>query len=114
MWRETLKDFSAQEFEQALAYLVKNPPKYELEDGTIQTWRGMPKLPDVLWAIDEAREQARQQARERESQRRAAEWRELEKRRAEHPEEFMGWGEFIRRLKEEKPELLGMIESKSI
>jgi len=93
IWAETLKDYSFQEFDRAMKHLVANPPKYELEDGTIQVWRGMPKLPDVIDVMLDLREQAVQEARKRESERESREFAELEKRRAEHPEEFIGMKE---------------------
>lgn len=93
MWRETLKDYSVQEFEAAFADLVRHPPKYELEDGSIQVWRGMPKLPDVVNVMLDLRDKAVQDARRREKLRRDQESAEAEKRRAEHPEEFIGMKE---------------------
>lgn len=105
LWRETLKDYSYQEFNQAMTHLISNPPKYELEDGSIQVWRGMPKLPDVVDVMLDLREKAVQEARKRESDRQSREFAELEKRRAAHPEEFMGWGDFVKRVTEEQPEL---------
>jgi hypothetical protein len=105
MWRETLKDYSVQEFETAFAELVRYPPKYQLEDGSVQVWRGMPKLPDVVNVMLDLRDKAVYEARKRESERRRMEFAALEKRRAEHPEEFMSWGDFCARLKTEKPEL---------
>jgi len=93
IWAETLKDYSFQEFDQAMKHLVANPPKYELEDGTIQVWRGMQKLPDVVDVMLDFREQAVLDARKREHELRRKEFAILEKRRAEHPEEFIGMHE---------------------
>jgi hypothetical protein len=76
-----------------MTHLISNPPKYELEDGSIQVWRGMPKLPDVVNVMLDLRDKAVQDARKRESQRESRELAELEKRRAEHPEEFIGMKE---------------------
>jgi hypothetical protein len=76
-----------------MTHLISNPPKYELEDGTIQVWRGMPKLPDVVDVMLNLREEAVQDARKRESDRQTKEFAELEKRRAAHPEEFIGMKE---------------------
>lgn len=111
IWAETLKEYSFQEFDRAMKHLIDNPPKYELDDGSIQVWRGMPKLPDVVDVMLGLRERAIQEASRRESERQTREFAELEKRRAEHPEEFMSWGQFCERLKADKPELaakLGM------
>jgi len=99
MWRETLKGYSYQEFERAMNRLVSNPPKYELDDGTIQVWRGMPKLPDVIDVMLNFREKDAQAARDRESEKRAAEFRELENRRQEHPEEFFGMADLAKEIR---------------
>src|SRR6185437_2049049 len=109
LWRETLKDYSYQEFNQAMTHLISNPPKYEFEDGSIQVWRGMPKLPDVVDVMLDFREKAVRDAQKRESDRQTREFAELEKRRAEHPEEFMGWGDFCKRLKLENAELAAKV-----
>lgn len=105
MWRETLKDYSVQEFEAAMRELVTNPPRYELEDGSIQVWRGMPKLPDVVNVMLDTRERIAAEYRRRESERERQRMAELAKRREEHPEEFMSWQEFCQQLQKEKPEL---------
>lgn len=105
IWRETLKDYSAGEFESAMTELITHPPKYQLDDGSIQVWRGMPKLPDVVQVMLDNREKAYQRFREIEYQRELAERARLEKRRAEHPEEFMGWKEFCDMLKQDRPDL---------
>lgn len=102
MWRETLKDYSVQEFEKAMSELVTHPPKYELEDGTIQVWRGMPKLPDVVQVMLDQREKVAAEYRRRESERMRAEFAELEKRRAEHPEEFFGLADVIKTYSEKE------------
>lgn len=93
MWRETLKDYSVQEFSAAITELVTHPPKYELEDGSIQVWRGMPKLPDVVNVMLDLREKAVNAAQKRERDEQTAEDKRLEERRNEHPEEFMGMKE---------------------
>jgi len=99
MWRETLKDYSVQEFERAMSELVSHPPKYELEDGSIQVWRGMPKLPDVVQVMLDQREKVAAEYRRRESERMRLEFAELEKRRAEHPEEFSGLADVLKAAK---------------
>lgn len=96
LWRETLKDYSYQEFNQAMTHLISNPPKYELEDGSIQVWRGMPKLPDVVDVMLDLREKAVQDAQQRERDERAAEFKRLEQRRKDHPEEFFGWADVLK------------------
>jgi hypothetical protein len=93
LWRETLKDYSYQEFNQAMTHLISNPPKYELEDGSIQTWRGMPKLPDVVDVILDLRDKSAQAAEKRKSDELAAEEKRNEARRQLHPEEFIGMKE---------------------
>ena len=84
--------------------LVSHPPKYELEDGSIQVWRGMPKLPDVVQVMLENREKAyvaKEQHRRRQEE---MEYKRLEKRREEHPEEFFGWPDIVKKAKEMKLE----------
>lgn len=105
IWRETLKDYSAGEFEAAMTELITHPPKYQLEDGSIQVWRGMPKLPDVVQVMLDNREKAYQEYRRREYEREKHERERLEKRRQEHPEEFIGWKEFCDMLKQDRPDL---------
>ena len=89
IWKETLKDYSFQEFEAAMNDLVRHPPRYELEDGSIQVWRGMPKLPDVVNAILDSREKAFKESMRQQQEKETQELAILEKRRAEHPEEFI-------------------------
>ncbi len=96
MWCETLKDYSLQEFDKAVKNLITHPPKYELEDGSIQVWRGMPKLPDVVSVMLENREEEMRKRRLVESERRNQELRQREKRRQEHPEEFFGWEDLLK------------------
>ena len=105
VWRETLKDYSAAEFEAAMTELVTHPPKYQLDDGSIQVWRGMPKLPDVVQVMLDNREKAYQEYRRREWERQEREQKALEKRRQEHPEEFMSWADFCEQLKRDRPDL---------
>jgi hypothetical protein len=114
IWRETLKDYSVAEFAAAMSDLISNPPKYELEDGTIQVWRGMPKLPDVVNVMLDLREKSAAEYRRKESERDREEMAVLEKRRAEHPEEFIGMKELaeiaqklqggVKRMPEQKRE----------
>ena len=106
LWRETLKDYSYQEFNRAMTHLVSNPPKYQLDDGTIQVWRGMPKLPDVVDVMLDLRDKAVQEAEKRESARQAEEDKRLEQRRKEHPEEFIG----MRELQEIAQKLQGAVK----
>src|SRR5579859_1833503 len=108
LWRDTLKDYSYQEFNRAMTHLIANPPKYEIE-GEVQVWRGMPKLPDVIDVMLNFRDKDVAAAREKEAEARRKEFAELEKRRAEHPEEFMSWGDFCARLRVENPELAAKI-----
>jgi len=110
IWAETLKDYSFQEFDKAMKHLVANPPKYELEDGTVQVWRGMPKLPDVIDVMLDLRAKAVQEAQQRERDARAAEFRELEKRRAGHPEEFFGWADVVKAVSEKLPEVANNLD----
>lgn len=100
MWRETLKDFSVQEFQSAMSELVRNPPRYDPGDGELQVWRGMPKLPDVLDVMLDAREARVIEHRRRESERLTAEMRQLAKQREQHPEQFIGMSEVIQMAKE--------------
>lgn len=96
MWRESLKDFSVQEFDAAVSEMVKHPPRYELEDGTIQVWRGMPKLPDVIQVMLALREKRAAEYRRAQAERDAAHMRELGKLREAHPEKFFGWADFLK------------------
>jgi len=109
IWAETLKDYTFQEFDQAMKHLVANPPKYELEDGSIQVWRGMPKLPDVIDVMLDFREQTVLDARKREHEQRRQDLQNLEKRRTEHPEEFMTWQEVCEGFAKEHPELAAKV-----
>lgn len=88
-WTDTLKDYSFQEFDRAMKYLIRNPPKYDPGDGSMQVWSGMPKLPDVVRTMLDFRDEDIRVANARESQKRIQEDREMEKYRAEHPEEFV-------------------------
>lgn len=76
-----------------MTHLISNPPKYELEDGSIQVWRGMPKLPDVVDVMLNFRVKAGIDALKRAAEQQKKEDAEEEKRRAEHPEEFIGMKE---------------------
>lgn len=96
MWRETLKDFSVQEFEKSIMDLVHHPPKYQLEDGSIQVWRGMPKLSDVVQVMLDLRDKAIHAARQRSSEKLREEFIQLERRRKEHPEEFFGLADVLK------------------
>lgn len=98
LWRDTLKDFSFQEFDAAMKSLVKNPPRYELEDGSVQVWRGMPKLPDVIQVMLEAQEQRAAEYRRQEGERLAAEMRDLERRRRAG-EHFYGLADVLKSVK---------------
>lgn len=113
IWVETLKGYSYQEFDRAMTHLISNRPKYQLDDGSIQVWTGMPKLPDVIDVMLDQREEAAISARKREQERRNQEFKELEQRRAEHPEEFFGWADVVKALEEKKPELTGKLKSSS-
>jgi hypothetical protein len=64
LWRETLEGYSITEIESALSELLRCPPKQQLDDGTIQVWRGMPKLPDVIETIFAMRETAAEAAKQ--------------------------------------------------
>jgi hypothetical protein len=105
MWRETLKDYSYQEFERAMNHLIKNPPRYDPGDGQIQVWRGMPKLPDVIDTMLDFQQQAAVEYRRREGARLAAEMRELEKQRKERPGDFFGLADVLKEFKEKRPDL---------
>jgi hypothetical protein len=96
MWRETLKDYSVQEFERAMRALITNPPRYELEDGSIQVWRGMPKLPDVVNVMLDLRDKAVHEARLCEAEKERKEMVALQKRREEHPEEFFSLADVLK------------------
>lgn len=89
--------------------MVTHPPKYQLEDGSIQVWRGMPKLPDVVQVMLDNRQKAIQEYRRREWERQQEEQARLEQRRQDHPEEFMGWKEFCEMLKEDRPDLAAKV-----
>ena len=97
LWKETLKNFSYQEILAAINELISNPPRYELEDGRIQVWRGMPKLPDVTQVMLENREKAYLERERRRKREEELELKKQEQYRKEHPEEFFGWKD----LKEE-------------
>ncbi|HLJ88810.1 MAG TPA: hypothetical protein VKZ53_18470 [Candidatus Angelobacter sp.] len=97
MWRETLKDYSVEEFERAMKNLVKHPPKFDPGDGSLQVWRGMPKLPDVVGVMLEMREKAAAECRRRESERLAEEMRDLARRRA-GGEIFYGIGDVLQNV----------------
>jgi len=98
LWRETLKPYSIGEITAAMEHLMLNPPKYDAGDGTMQAWRGMPKLPDVLETIWDQREKRAQDARRRKQEEQAREMRELEQRRREHPEEFFGMADLVKQM----------------
>lgn len=103
LWRDTLKAYSYEEFESAMTEMMKHPPKQTLEDGTTQPWTGMPKLPDVLQVMLARRDERKAQERATQV---ADELKELERQRAEHPEEFVSVEEFkkdmVRLIKEKK------------
>lgn len=88
--------------------LVKNPPKYQLEDGSVEIWRGMPKLPDVVGAILANREKAQQDYRKRKEEELEREMAALAQRRKEHPEEFIGIKEIIDEAQKRFPKLFPM------
>lgn len=80
--------------------LVSDPPKYQLEDGSIQVWRGMPKLPDVVQVILENREKSYVDSQRREREKQNDELKALEQQRNEHPEEFFGLKDLVKKAKE--------------
>jgi hypothetical protein len=99
--------FSIQEILSALDEIVKNPPLYEVDgpEGPVtQKWRGLPKLPDLVDAMLSLRRKLIQEARRLKAEADAKQYRQLEKDRAEHPENFLGWGEFVTKAKQEHPE----------
>ncbi len=100
IWKETLKDYSYQEFEKAINELISNPARYELEDGSIQVWRGMPKLTDVVQVMLENREKAYAERERHRKKQEEMEYRRLEKQREEHPEDFFGWPDVVKKAKE--------------
>lgn len=88
--------------------MVRNPPLYEVDgpDGPVtQKWRGMPKLPDLIETMLSSREKLSNEARRRQEQFEAEEMRRLEQRRAEHPEEFIGWADVVKKLRDDRPDL---------
>lgn len=100
IWKETLKDYSYQEFEKAINELISDPPRYELEDGRIQVWRGMPKLSDVVQIMLENREKAYLERERNRKKQEELERKKIEQRREEHPEEFFGWADLVRHAQE--------------
>lgn len=98
-----------QEIEAAQVDLIVNPPLQVIDgpDGTVsQPYMGIPKLPDFIQRMFALREKRSQEWRRHEAERQAAEMRELEQEREANPERFMGWGDFIARVKQERPEIL--------
>jgi hypothetical protein len=91
LWIQSLTDgsdnFSMFEIMAALNELVRNPPKYEV-DGQMQSWRGMPKLPDVIDVMLKKREESYQRYLKKESEELDRAWKKLARRKKEHPEEF--------------------------
>lgn len=99
--------FSMQEIVAALDEMVRNPPLYEVPgpDGPVtQKWRGMPKLPDLIETMLALRSKAAREAYRKREEEQREEQRQLEQRRADHPEEFFGWGDVLKALEEIKPE----------
>jgi len=106
LWMESLRDYEYPEIEAAVMEMMKYPPKYTLEDGSIQVWRGMPKLPDVLQTILARREEAQRKALvAREQQKRQDEARELDdlKKRKAAGEKFWTLEEIAKEFFEKHP-----------
>lgn len=103
LWILTLTEgeekFSMEEVHRAVTEMIKNPPLFEVPgpDGPItQKWRGMPKLPDLIETMLDLRSKRAREERTERQEREQEEWRELEKRRMEHPEEFFGMGDLAK------------------
>lgn len=105
LWRETLRDgVSFQELDAAFKVLIKHPPKYTGPDGSLQVWRKMPRLPDVMQTIWELREQATANNKALGEEVKQEEWKRLARRRAEHPEEFItSFTDLLREVMEKRP-----------
>jgi len=110
IWCETLKEYSFQEFELAMKDLIRHPPKYELEDGSIQVWRGMPKLPDVIHTMLENRDKTAFNKKKEKQKQEDLKQKELEKYREEHPEEFLTWADVIKAASEHSPQVKALAE----
>jgi len=104
LWMEMLVSYSFEEIKAAATDLMRNPPKQQLENGEIQAWTGMPKLPDLMQAIEEKRQERRRQADLKRQAEQSREMDDLRKRR-EAGEEFFGIADVIADFAKEKPEL---------
>lgn len=101
LWMEMLSGYAFPEIKAAAMDLMRHPPKQQLDDGTTQTWTGMPKVQDLLAAIEEKRQQ---QAALKRQQQQSREMDELRKRR-DAGEEFFGFADVVAEFKKEKPGL---------
>jgi hypothetical protein len=92
-WLETLRLYPLREVVEAMDYLMHNPPKQVLPDGTTQEWRGFPTLIDL-------REKRAADWHRKQWERSNAELKELEKERAKNPEKFFGWADLMKEFGE--------------
>lgn len=64
LWIETLKGYSLDQIQAAKEHLSRFPPKQQLSDGTVQSWRGMPQIQDVTETISKLPQIQAQRAEE--------------------------------------------------
>jgi hypothetical protein len=101
MWVGTMQDgYSLEEFDLAIKELIKHPPRYRDASGEVQTWNKMPMLPEVIETIWRVRERNAAAVQELEWRTQESELKRLDSERAEHPERFLGLGDFPAILKE--------------
>lgn len=101
LWMEMLSPYGFEEIKAAAMDLMRHPPVQRLDDGTTQKWTGMPKVQDLIAAIEEEQQRQAQLKRQQEQSREMA---ELQKRR-EAGEEFFGIADVFAEFAKEKPEL---------
>jgi len=103
-WKETLAKYPIPEILAALNRLMDEPPIHGDEE-----YRGRPSLVDVTRTIAIMRGEARTEQREKQKAAKDEEFRQLAKRREEHPEEFATWQEVCEGFRKKYPVLAGRV-----
>lgn len=95
-WMESLKLCPLEKIQAALNRLMDEPPKIERSDGVLQEYRGRPSLVDVLRTMEILDDERAAEFRKKQAEADRQKWREMERRRAEHPEEFFGLADVLK------------------
>ena len=90
-WKESLRSCPLEKIQAALDRIATVPPKTEHGE-----YRGRPTLIDVLRTMDILAEEGAAEFRRQQAETSRRDWRRMEKRRQEHPEEFFGLADVLK------------------